>query len=361
MRLFQGISLLFALLLFQACEKEIDEIGRDGSPEVQADLIANPCTPVFSSQALIYTPGQAVLNTIMVDGIQREFLLYVPQNYNAWWAQTITYPVVYMFHGSGQQASRMLLSTSWEEEAEDHNLIIVYPQALEYDLNQSCPTQVRTKTAWETPGIQQKLVAGQTMADDIKFVKEIRRSLRHRMRTNCGKFYACGFSNGGSFVKTRIRVEMPQEFRATTSCGGIGLPGVYHPLNGIRTPHYEVIGNRDLNARRRFLCSATNMCCTPGNLDSDPNNWTGGPFWFNLVFMAGQCGIAPNASNITIAHNPAIDKSVMKFEDGPNLEYKFQMARALDHEFPGPIYANTPNCANCKDYTTKFWNWMSQF
>ena len=94
----------------------------------------------------------------------------------------------------------MLISTSWNDEAEDHDLIIVYPQAMPYDLNSQCPAGVENVTVWNTPGVQQQRVAGQVVHDDVKFVRRIRESLLARFRTDCDKFYAGGFSNVGAFV-----------------------------------------------------------------------------------------------------------------------------------------------------------------
>lgn len=338
------------------------EAIEESSPEVQADLpLFAHCMTSLPSKVISWIPGQTIQNTWTIDGHTRTFRIYVPSNYNTLGGQHITYSVVFMFHGRGQQSSRMLVSTSWNQEAEDHDLIIVYPQAESYDLNKNCPTGVENKTAWDTPGIRQQRVSGQYVHDDVKFVKEIRNSLMDRFRTDCDKFYAAGFSNGGAFVKSILRVEMDYAWKATFSCGGIGLPGIYLPDNGIRVPHWEIIGNRDLNARRRYLCPSWDKCCTPGNLDPDPNNWSSGPFWYPMVFLAGQCGIAAQSSNITTIFQPSQQRSVMFFEDGPDLEYKFKMLPQLDHEFPGPIYASSASCVQCVDHTSRIWNWMQQF
>ena len=332
MKLFQSTLLLLALLVFTACEKEIETLEQD-APAVQADgFPTSPCAQIQAqfTQPINVTNGQTVNNTFTIDGYSRTFRIYVPTNFNQSNPNKI-YPVVFMFHGSGQQNTRLLQSTSWNQEAEDHDLIIVYPQAKSYDLNTNCPTQVENKTAWNTPGIQQQRVAGQYVHDDVKFVKAI------------------------------LRVEMDYAWKATFSCGGIGLQTLAPPDNGIYVPHWEIIGNRDMNARRRYLCPSWDKCCTPGNLDRDPNNWLQGPFGIPMIFLSAQCGVVPNSNNVRIIYQTNNNRSVLFVEDGPDIEYKLKMLPELDHEFPGPLYDASSSAAQAVDHTSRIWNWMSAF
>lgn len=360
MRFFQTTLLILALLTLFSCEKEIDSMSQE-VPEVQADGFNDFCAiplPQFT-QPINFTPGSTVRNFFTIDGATRTFRLYVPPGFPG--NPKKKWPIVFMFHGRGQNNSRMLVSTSWNQVADAEDLIIVYPQAMPYDLNKNCPAGVENKTAWNTPGIQQQRVPGQVVHDDVKFVKAIRNSLLARFPTTCSKFYAAGFSNGGAFVKTILRVEMDYAWTATFSCGGIGLPSLYPPDNGIYVPHWEIIGNRDLNARRRYLCPSWNKCCIPGNLDPDPNNWIQGPFGIPMIFLSAQCGVVPTSSNTRIIHQPASNRSVIFVEDGPDIEYKFKMLPQMDHEFPGPLYDASSSVPQAVDHTGRIWNWMRQF
>src|SRR5436853_3890230 len=117
--------------------------------------------------------------TWMVDGVQREALVYVPST-------SSKSPVIFAFHGHGGNmhfaARGMAFQNAWPDA------IVVYPEGL--------PTpgivldREGKKAGWQD-------YAGQENNRDLKFVDEMLKSLREKYSVDDSRIYATGFSNGG--------------------------------------------------------------------------------------------------------------------------------------------------------------------
>lgn len=98
---------------------------------VLAAPVAKPvlCAPVGASHALNFTPGAPRTNTFVstADPELRKFIVYVPSTYST---QHAPYPLVYMFHRTGQSAQIAMNKTTWNHAAEVGEFIAVYPEAL---------------------------------------------------------------------------------------------------------------------------------------------------------------------------------------------------------------------------------------
>lgn len=143
----------------------------------------------------------------MVDGVQREALVYLPST-----SSKAKAPVIFAFHGHGGNmhfaARGMAFQDAWPDA------IVVYPQGL------------------PTPGIvldhEGQKAGWQDFADqennrDLKFVDAILKTLREQYSVDDSRIYATGFSNGGLFTYLLLS-QRPNIFAAFAPGGAVLLP-----------------------------------------------------------------------------------------------------------------------------------------
>ena len=336
------LSVLLATVFVIGCQKEaITPQAAQSQPEVQE--LFSPCPIPIKSHNVQFTPGDTVRNTIIIDGESREYLIYVPRFYDAWWTQSYAYPVVFMFHGNGQNAVRMADGniTGWSALSETENFIVIYPKGWYYDMLSGSQ-----ENRFATANSVTKIAATEHLRDDVKFIKSIRKGLLKKLRTNCERYYACGFSNGGSFVKTEVKINMDDLFAATTSCGGIGLQVPLTPAHGMQRPHFEVVGENDGPVFDKFY--------TPGptNVPVNCGNWDTEPFYYVLENMATTMGFTTGPACF---FNNTSNLSMYLWGSfwAPGLAYRFRMIPNMGHKYPG---TDTQ-----KDFTIDFWNFLEGY
>jgi len=166
-----------------------------------------------------YAPG-ANCRTIDVDGVPREFIVYVPERA----AATTGRPLVFMFHGTSGDGERFLRISGWREQADATGLVAVFPTGLRYRMLESG----RRVTKWNDGGLADLIdPSGRPPADDVGFVDAMLADLRARLPLDPARVYASGFSNGGEFT-ARLAVERSGVFAAAGFSAG-GLQQVHVP------------------------------------------------------------------------------------------------------------------------------------
>ncbi len=341
-----------ALAAIAAAQQPSHVPGRALATRIQ---LPGNCASSGASHALTYVPGASTTNTFVTtaDPDMRKFILRVPSSYSA---QHAPYPVVYMLHGSGQTAQNILNNTTWNQAAEVYEFIAVYPEALPYLLIDGT-----VQTKWHTTSVEDFVVdpSELPLPDDVLFVREIHNTLVTHLNIDCDRVYASGFSNGGAFVKTEIRVNLADIFAATTSAGGIGVTGTdvteFYPANGVDfRPHFELVGTKDDKKIANCVAAGDLM---PGDLlpravavvEATPCMWD------SLTLFAQAVGQDP-ALYTTIegpAYTQFLWNSVVIPGPGPT-EYRFRILPNLTHEYPSGTNYST-------DYVPIFYGWMSQF
>ena len=118
--------------------------------------------------------------TIIHDGIDREYFLYVPDSYDG----TTAVPIVFNFHGFGGNAEGFMEYADLRSVAETNTFILVYPQGscLEGSSHWNpCPNGPDNKSE----------------ADDFGFVEAMINQLSSEYYIDLDRIYAGGYSNGG--------------------------------------------------------------------------------------------------------------------------------------------------------------------
>ena len=118
--------------------------------------------------------------SIVSSGEEREYLLYVPESYD----RTRLTPLVISMHGGAMWPAAQKESSQWNELADVHGFIVVYPSA-----------EVGGPRAWNVN-------PGPGLATDVRFISELIDTLSATYNIDPARIYANGLSNGGgmSFV-----------------------------------------------------------------------------------------------------------------------------------------------------------------
>jgi len=118
--------------------------------------------------------------TIVHDGMNREYILYVPNSYDG----TSSIPLLLNFHGFGGSASQFMQEADMRSLAEADTSILVYPQGSCLDGSSHwnpCPTGGDNKST----------------ADDVGFVEAMISEISSQYNLDMERIYAAGYSNGG--------------------------------------------------------------------------------------------------------------------------------------------------------------------
>ena len=118
--------------------------------------------------------------SLVHDGINREYILYVPNSYD----ETSATPILFNFHGFGGSASQFISRADMRAEAELNSFILVYPQG-------SCLDGV---SHWNPCPIEGD---NKSSADDLGFFEAMVNEISSEYTVDMERIYAAGFSNGG--------------------------------------------------------------------------------------------------------------------------------------------------------------------
>lgn len=184
-------------------------------------------------------------HSIVVDGLRRDFIVYVP-------ARAIggAAPVVFMLHGSGDDGENAFRISGWREKADEMGLIAVFPTALVHCLKEDENSdgdfadrgETKVTTRWASGKLgtaaapqcsadelallpaRRRALADHPLADDVAFFSAMLTELSSRYNVDERRIYASGFSNGASMT-SRLALEMSDSFAAIgAAAGSLELP-----------------------------------------------------------------------------------------------------------------------------------------
>ncbi|NRB83135.1 MAG: hypothetical protein HRU49_05095 [Winogradskyella sp.] len=118
--------------------------------------------------------------TIFHDGLNREYVLYVPNSYDG----TTSVPLMLNFHGFGGSASEFMEEADMRSLAESNVFILAYPQG-------SCSEGF---SDWNPCPVGED---NKSEADDFGFVEVLINQISTQYNVDLRRVYAAGYSNGG--------------------------------------------------------------------------------------------------------------------------------------------------------------------
>lgn len=182
------------------------------------------CTIAIS--CLTTKAQQTILDTIMHNGIERTYRLYIPANYTG--ADAV--PLIFNFHGFTSTASAQQNIANFEPIADTAGFIVVHPQGTKFSgLNH-----------WNVGG----WTNGST-ADDVGFTAAMIDSISAVYNINSKRIYSTGYSNGG-FFSFELACQLSNKIAAIASNAGSMTTDTRASCNAQRpVPVLQIHGTAD--------------------------------------------------------------------------------------------------------------------
>lgn len=135
-------------------------------------------------------------SSIVHDGYTRDFIFYTPSNWNP--AQQM--PLLFVLHGLTQTGSGVMNITQFNQLAEQHGFVVVYPDGMNnaWNANMNLPV---------------------SSANDLGFIETLAQYFQNNFGTDPQRQYLVGFSNGG-FMSHKIACESSMCFAGIATIAG---------------------------------------------------------------------------------------------------------------------------------------------
>ena len=169
---------------------------------------------------------QTINGSIIHDGIQRDYILYIPAIYDG----GTEVPLVFNFHGFGSNANEQMLYGDFRDIADSEGFLLVHPEGTFFNGNQH----------WNVGGF----TIGSTV-DDVGFTEALIEELAGLYTINLDRVYATGMSNGG-YMSFLLACQLSEKIAAVASVTGSMTPETFdacspqHP-----TPILQIHGTND--------------------------------------------------------------------------------------------------------------------
>lgn len=147
--------------------------------------------------------AQITTGSITVDGLERDYILQIPNNY----VEGEAIPLVFNFHGFGSNALQQQFYAGMTQLANTKNFAICYPNGVDAAWN----------VGWSFG----------SQANDVGFVEAMIDKFSADYTINDKKIYSCGMSNGG-FFSIVLACELGDKIAAIASVTG-GMVDEYVP------------------------------------------------------------------------------------------------------------------------------------
>lgn len=183
---------------------------------------------LFITSLPLFTKAQQTINySILVDSVQREFILYVPASYDG----TTSVPLIFSFHGLGGNAQSQMDDHDFRPVADTAGFIVAHP------LGQPVAGPA---LGWNFGNV--------SLQDDVFFTSEMIDTIASDYNINLDRVYACGMSFGG-FFSVFLAGQLSNRIAAIASVAGTVLNNVPDSLVSPNRPlaFLEIHGTNDSN------------------------------------------------------------------------------------------------------------------
>ena len=173
------------------------------------------------------TEGEENHFTCEYDGIEHEFVMYLPEGGEA--SQS---PLVLMLHGYGQTADSFRMAVGFEKEANAAGYTVVYVTGAQSS------SDATAALGWNS-GI------GDSENDDVGFLSALAEYIQTEYGTDKDRTYAVGFSNG-AFMTHRLALEASDTFAAVVSVAGMMPKSIWETKpEALNVSILQVTGEKD--------------------------------------------------------------------------------------------------------------------
>ena len=292
------------------------------------------------------SPAGKIRVTTLVDGIEREYFIHVPDSYDG----TKSVPLVFMLHGTSGDGETFYNAYGWTELADEEGFIAVFPSSWKYRIITDGENKFISK--WNTPPDAEFVYqAGESGLDDIKFLRKVVDEMKTNYNIDHKRIYLNGFSNGGQMA-AKCAVEMSDILAAVAeNAGSFYLDTTYVPKR--KLPVLYQVGNKDYGPGNEgpegSLAYFDTLLTTPGI------PWMNGKH-YNVAHRHIANFDLQESFLIEGDTNTAVVATYQPNHPGPGTgyEFKFIFVKGLDHTYP-----NGKN--HFFDAPRTHWNWMKQY
>ncbi len=281
-----------------------------------------------------------------VDGIDREYFIHIPTNYNG----NKEVPLVFMLHGTSGDGEEFYNLHGWTQLADKEGFLAVFPSSGRYKINDD--GELKTITKWNTlPDANWSLQPGEKAFDDIKFLRKVIDEMKSKYKIDAKRVYLNGFSNGGQMA-AKCAIEMSDVLAAVCSnAGSFFLDTTYIPKRKI--PYLYEVGNKDYGSDNEGpeapLSYFDDLISTPGLTYKNGHHYQVDYNCIRNFNLKREFTLIGDTNFVMVAthqpNNPG---------PGTGYEFKFVFVKGLAH-----IYPNGKQ--HPYDGVTNHWNWMKQY
>ena len=276
---------------------------------------------VFSSSA-----QQTINASITHDGIERDYILYVPEIYDG----STAVPLVLNFHGFGSSASQQMFYGDFRDIANTEGFLLVHPEGTTFIGNQF----------WNVgfPGLSSNI-------DDVGFTEALIDELATLYTIDLDRVYATGMSNGG-FMSFLLACQLSEKIAAVASVTGSMTQDTFDDCNAqLPTPVLQIHGTED----DVVLYNENNLSLPIPDVIS---------YWVDH----NNCETTPTTTtlpDVDVSDGSTIEHSV--YEDGDNgITTEHMKVIGGGHTWPGSVL-NTAGTNQDIDASMEIWLFFSRY
>jgi len=276
---------------------------------------------VFSSSA-----QQTINASITHDGIERDYIIYVPEIYDG----SKAVPLVLNFHGFGSSASQQMFYGDFRDIANTEGFLLVHPEGTTFIGNQF----------WNVgfPGISSTI-------DDVGFTEALIDELATLYTIDLDRVYATGMSNGG-FMSFLLACQLSEKIAAVASVTGSMTQDTFDDCNAqLPTPVLQIHGTED----DVVLYNENNLSLPIPDVIS---------YWVDH----NNCETTPTTTtlpDLDVSDGSTIEHSV--YEDGDNgITTEHMKVIGGGHTWPGSVL-NTAGTNQDIDASMEIWLFFSRY
>lgn len=212
------------------------------------------------------TPGQSN-QRISVNGVTREYILYVPRSYNG----SSHVPLMLDFHPLSSSSTYQRNNSGTAGVADREGFIVAYPQGIDNSWNIGpCCTRERT-------------------VDDVAFARAVVEQVSARACVDDKRVYATGYSNGGG-MSYKLACDAADTFAAVA-------PAAFDMIEEMACTPSRPVSVFSFRGRRDFIVPYNGGRSTPPTgYRLDPITFLGAEGTFNHWGELNNCSASPRST-----------------------------------------------------------------
>ena len=269
---------------------------------------------------------QTINASITHDGIQRDYILYIPELYDG----NTAVHLVLNFHGYGSNAAQQMFYGDFRDIADTEGFLLVHPEGTTFIGDQF----------WNVwfPGLSSNI-------DDVGFTEALIDELATLYAIDLDRVYATGMSNGG-FMSFLLACQLSEKIAAVASVTGSMTQDTFDDCNAQHpTPVLQIHGTDD----GVVLYNGNNLSIPIADVIS---------YWVDY----NNCETTPTTTtlpDVDVSDGSTIEHSV--YEDGDNgITTEHMKVIGGGHTWPGSVI-NTAGTNQDIDASMEIWLFFSRF